>query len=163
MDTFQIKRHGEETQENNDNELDLLQKLKQKIAAKKDGGEVKKRKVSDSQESEEPAKKKRKKKKKKTEDVDSGFTKLGVFDEAEKVKVRRVLPKWLAEPDIVSVDLGDQQMPVEEMKQLDSSLLSSLQANGIKYFFPVQRQVIPHLLESGNILIYVLITSTEKM
>ena len=43
----------------------------------------------------------------------TGFTKLGVFDAKDKAKVRRVLPKWLAQPDIVSLDLGDQQMPIE--------------------------------------------------
>ena len=61
-------------------------------------------------------------------------------------KVRRVLPKWLAQPDIVSLDLGDQQMPIEDMKELDESILQILKSTGAKYFFPVQRQVIPQLI-----------------
>ena len=50
--------------------------------------------------------------------------------------------------DIVSVDLGDQQMPINDMKQLDESILQVLKTNGVKYFFPVQRQVIPHLINT---------------
>ena len=76
----------------------------------------------------------------------TGFTKLGVFDAKDKAKVRRVLPKWLAQPDIVSLDLGDQQMPIEDMKELDESILQILKSTGAKYFFPVQRQVIPQLI-----------------
>ena len=52
-----------------------------------------------------------------------------------------MLPKWLAQPDIVSLDLGDQQMPIEDMKELDESILQILKSTGAKYFFPVQRQV----------------------
>lgn len=152
MDTFQIKRFGvEENQENEDQQQTLLQKLKQKIAA----GSTLPEPAKDEQENEDkPGKKKRKRKKKSTENEAekeiSGFTKLGVFTGKDQVKVRRVLPKWLAEPDIVSVDLGDQQMPVKDMTQLHSSLLDTLQSNGIEYFFPVQRQVIPHLLDPAK-------------
>ena len=52
-----------------------------------------------------------------------------------------MLPKWLAQPDIVSLDLGDLQMPIEDMKELDESILQILKSTGAKYFFPVQRQV----------------------
>ena len=94
--------------------------------------------------------------KRKREDVpqdseeNTGFTKLGVFDAKDKAKVRRVLPKWLAQPDIVSLDLGDQQMPIEDMKELDGSILQILKSSGAKYFFPVQRQVIPQLIGSAK-------------
>lgn len=154
METFQIKRFGvDENQENEDQQQNLLLKLKQKIA---DAGssvpEIQKEEIKETEDSKSKKKRKRKKKSDSNEDKNdiSGFTKLGVFTGKDQVKVRRVLPKWLAEPDIVSVDLGDQQMPVKDMTQLHSSLLDTLQTNGIEYFFPVQRQVIPHLLDPAK-------------
>ena len=39
-------------------------------------------------------------------------------------------------------------MPIEEMKQLDDSILQVLKSNGVEYFFPVQRQVIPQLINT---------------
>jgi hypothetical protein len=40
---------------------------------------------------------------------------LGEQIDKNKNKVNRVLPTWLAKPDFVSVDLSDQQMPVQDM------------------------------------------------
>ena len=47
--------------------------------------------------------------------------------------------KRLAQPDIVSVDLGDEQMAIDDMKELDTEIVEILKSNGVKYFFPVQR------------------------
>ena len=47
--------------------------------------------------------------------------------------------KRLAQPDIVSVDLGDEQMAIDDMKELDTEIVETLKSNGVKYFFPVQR------------------------
>lgn len=154
-DTFQVQRFGEEKQDDLENEQDLLAKLKAKIAGSRP--EVKSEKVREEkkEESSEPKTKKNKKKRKRENvpqdsEENTGFTKLGVFDAKDKAKVRRVLPKWLAQPDIVSLDLGDQQMPIEDMKELDESILQILKSTGAKYFFPVQRQVIPQLILSAK-------------
>ena len=96
--------------------------------------------------------KKRKKKRKKPASVEdesgqsSGFTVLGENVDQSKRKVRRVLPQWLANPDIVSVDFTEDQLPVEKLEGLDEVTVARLKSNGVKKFFPVQRQVIPHLL-----------------
>lgn len=144
-----MQRYGEQPEDDTHEEEDLLQKLKQRIASAKPV------KVDTPAVDEDIVGRKKKRKRKKKTDQDSqvdndvsGFTQLGESATKEKAKVRRVLPKWLASPDIVAVDLGDQQMAVDEMTSLDSSLIQSLKGNGIQFFFPVQRQVIPRLLDS---------------
>jgi ATP-dependent RNA helicase DDX51/DBP6 len=52
------------------------------------------------------------------------------------------------------VDLQDQQMPIEDMPGLDEGLQTQLKSNGVKYFFPVQRLVIPWLLKSERFKFY---------
>lgn len=141
MSVFKVARFGQQAPEQAVNdEQELLEKLRQRISKKKWKEPVKE---------EEKSKKQRKKRKRKETDheEDTGFTKLEATSQ-NKAKVRRVLPKWLAAPDVVAVDLGDQQMAVSEMANLDPVLTEALKANDIKYFFPVQRQVIPHLLDS---------------
>ena len=97
--------------------------------------------------------KKRKQKARSGEDESgqsSGFTVLGENVDQSKRKVRRVLPQWLANPDIVSVDFTEDQLPVEKLEGLDEVTVARLKSNGVKKFFPVQRQVIPHLLTPAN-------------
>ena len=60
--------------------------------------------------------KNRKKKDPNAETSGTGFQILGEQIDKNRNKVARVLPSWLAKPDFVSVDLSDQQMPVDEMK-----------------------------------------------
>ena len=76
----------------------------------------------------------------------SGFTVLGEKVEQSNRKVRRVLPQWLANPDIVSVDYSEDQLPVEQLEGLDELTVARLKSVGVEKLFPVQRQVIPHLL-----------------
>ena len=171
MSVFNIKRYGEEPEEDTNNELELLKKLKQRIkptpapvpikvhedevVKKIDEDDDVKAPKDEEQAVDEEAKSekvgKKKKKKRKLSVEDTGFTPLGDVASKEKAKVRRVLPKWLAQPDVVSVDLGDQQMAVDDMKELDEGLMETLKSNGVKYFFPVQRQVIPQLLNAWKI------------
>ena len=159
MATFDIKRFGEERLEDDeDHEKELLQRLKQKIAAAKKlpAAEV----VQEPKDTKVVEKKKSKKKNKRKREASPpvteqevgkvAFTSLGNQDRKDHAKVRRVLPKWLANPNIVSMDLADQQMAVADMTLLDSSILDTLKANGVDYFFPVQRQVIPHLLDTKH-------------
>ena len=98
-DTFQVQRFGEESQENLQHEQELLAKLKRKIAGSIPEVKTKEEPSNDIKEVTEPKKKKKKRKREKSpNEENTGFTKLGVFDAKDKAKVRRVLPKWLAQP-----------------------------------------------------------------
>ncbi|KAL1512740.1 hypothetical protein ABEB36_002280 [Hypothenemus hampei] len=100
---------------------------------------------------EENTAKNRKNKKRKLDSNNvEGFTILGVDNFAKKNKVKRVLPKWLANPTIISVNLQKLETKVSDMKVLDKSLRKLLKAKGILNFFPVQVEVIPWLLESNR-------------
>ena len=150
-------------------EAEILADLKNKFEKKRrkklddqdedEGREKSKTDVNETSEAElKPAKgaKKRKKGRKQPKGGDqdgeygqtSGFTVLGESVDQSKRKVRRVLPQWLAKPDIVSVDFTEDQLPVEKLEGLDEVTIAQLKSNGVKKFFPVQRQVIPHLLTS---------------
>ena len=95
----------------------------------------------------QPPKKKKKKNKKKqnAEDIE-GFTILGDPTDKTTKKVSRVLPHWLSHPDIVTVDLQSSPLPVTELPGLHPALVPLLAKENIHHLFPVQRQVIPHLL-----------------
>lgn len=77
-----------------------------------------------------------------------GFTILGGDDFAKKKKVKRVLPKWLANPIVISVDLQNLDKKVSAIKCLNKGLRTKLKEDGVKYFFPVQAEVIPWLVNS---------------
>lgn len=61
-----------------------------------------------------------------------------------------MLPNWLVNPTIISVNLHNLNIKVSGVKLLDKGLRKLLKANGIKYFFPVQAEVIPWLLEANK-------------
>ncbi|TRY99460.1 hypothetical protein DNTS_023000, partial [Danionella cerebrum] len=63
-------------------------------------------------------------------------------------KVKRVLPQWLAQPDVIQRDVKSNLVPINEVPGICPALLNKLQSNGIQSFFPVQAEVIPALLES---------------
>lgn len=124
MSIFNIKRYGEEElNEDPNNELELLKKLKRRIAAQKNvtktSSSTDTEKLEKSQENEEnlqkepkdnegipeendhpstEGKKKRKRKRKSSISNESatGFTSLGDVASKEKSKVRRVLPKMVS-------------------------------------------------------------------
>ncbi|RZC34682.1 Helicase C and/or DEAD domain containing protein [Asbolus verrucosus] len=77
----------------------------------------------------------------------NNFTVLGVENSFKKTKAERVLPQWLANPTVISSNLQNLSAKVSKMKQLDKSIRKTLRANGIKYLFPIQAEVIPWLLE----------------
>ena len=110
---------------------------------------------------------KRKKKRKRTrklKDQEEESEKRGGFpilgdnklqeDKRRRKNIRRTLPAWLSNPDVVSVDLSDQQMPVESLHGLDHNTVDNLRKTNITHFFPVQRQVIPYLLANDPTSIY---------
>ncbi|XP_038053316.1 ATP-dependent RNA helicase DDX51-like [Patiria miniata] len=81
-------------------------------------------------------------------EVDKAFALLGSDKHKKKQRVARVLPDWLAHPTLVEHDLNKHSIAVEEMEQLDPRLIRSLLDDGIKSLFPVQRHVIPVILDS---------------
>ncbi|KAI5622032.1 ATP-dependent RNA helicase DDX51 [Silurus asotus] len=78
----------------------------------------------------------------------SSFQVLGGFKSKAAQKVQRVLPKWLAEPDMIERDITNHLIPISDVPGICPLLSKKLQANGIQNFFPVQAEVIPAILES---------------
>ncbi|XP_019947456.1 ATP-dependent RNA helicase DDX51 isoform X2 [Paralichthys olivaceus] len=88
---------------------------------------------------------------KQTTDMSSaptGFTVVGGFENKPVQKIHRVLPQWLAQPDVIHKDIKNNQVPISDISQLCAPLVKKLQNNGIQHFFPVQAEVIPAILES---------------
>ncbi|XP_030622413.1 ATP-dependent RNA helicase DDX51 [Chanos chanos] len=77
-----------------------------------------------------------------------GFHILGGFEKKTVQKVQRVLPQWLAQPDVIQKDIRNNLVPVREVPGICPRLLQKLEDNGIHSFFPVQAEVIPAVLES---------------
>ncbi|XP_008298982.1 ATP-dependent RNA helicase DDX51 [Stegastes partitus] len=80
----------------------------------------------------------------------TGFTVLGGFESKPVQKVHRVLPQWLAEPDVIHRDIKSNLVPICDISGLSAQLLKKLHNNGIEHFFPVQAEVIPAILESAQ-------------
>ncbi|KAF4070531.1 hypothetical protein AMELA_G00286450 [Ameiurus melas] len=78
----------------------------------------------------------------------SSFLVLGGFENTTVPKVQRVLPKWLAEPDMIQRDVKSNLIPLGDMQGICPLLRKKLETNGIQNFFPVQAEVIPAVLES---------------
>ncbi|XP_071334475.1 ATP-dependent RNA helicase DDX51 isoform X2 [Trachinotus anak] len=78
----------------------------------------------------------------------TSFTVMGGFENKPVQKVHRVLPQWLAQPDVIHRDIKTNLVPVSDISGLCAALVKKLQNNGIHHFFPVQAEVIPAILES---------------
>lgn len=52
------------------------------------------------------------------------------------LKVSRVLPDWLASPNVIASDLKHKTTSVSEFKGLDPDIHLNLKENKIDYFFP---------------------------
>jgi len=65
-----------------------------------------------------------------------GFTVLGTDKFKKKQKVKRVLPQWLANPSIVSVNLQQLTTTVKDIPGLDRDIVHALKRNNITHFFP---------------------------
>ncbi|XP_069038465.1 ATP-dependent RNA helicase DDX51 isoform X1 [Lepisosteus oculatus] len=79
----------------------------------------------------------------------SCFTVLGGFEKKAVQKVYRVLPHWLAQPNLIHRDIKSNLVPVVDVPGLCPRLLKKLESCGIQHFFPVQAEVIPAILESA--------------
>ncbi|XP_056150198.1 ATP-dependent RNA helicase DDX51 [Lampris incognitus] len=78
----------------------------------------------------------------------TSFKILGGFENKPVRKVHRVLPQWLAQPDVIQRDIKNNLVPVSEVQGLSANLMRKLESNGIQHFFPVQAEVIPAILDS---------------
>uniref|UniRef100_A0A673XL54 ATP-dependent RNA helicase n=1 Tax=Salmo trutta TaxID=8032 RepID=A0A673XL54_SALTR len=79
----------------------------------------------------------------------TGFTILGGFEKKIIQKVPLfVLPKWLAEPDVIQRDITSNLVPISDVPGICTKLQRKLESNGIHHLFPVQAEVIPAILES---------------
>ncbi|MGH0151449.1 UNVERIFIED_CONTAM: hypothetical protein FKN15_024099 [Acipenser sinensis] len=79
----------------------------------------------------------------------STLTILGGFEQKAVQKVQRVLPQWLAQPNLVQRDIKKNLIPIGDVPGICPKLLTKLQSNGIQHFFPVQAELIPAVLESA--------------
>lgn len=75
----------------------------------------------------------------------NNFIILGAKSRKKQREVKRVLPDWLAHPEIISADLNSGP-PLEELESiLEAKLIEVLRANGIVKLFPVQSGIIKWL------------------
>ena len=51
-------------------------------------------------------------------------------------QVHRVLPQWLAQPDVIHRDIKGNLVPISDITGLSAPLVKKLQHNGIQHFFP---------------------------
>uniref|UniRef100_A0A8D3E3W1 ATP-dependent RNA helicase n=1 Tax=Scophthalmus maximus TaxID=52904 RepID=A0A8D3E3W1_SCOMX len=78
-----------------------------------------------------------------TTSAPTGFTIVGGFENKPVQKVHRVLPQWLAQPQVIHRDMKNNLVPVSEVAALCEPLVKKLQSHGI-----MQAEVIPAILES---------------
>ncbi|KAG9270384.1 ATP-dependent RNA helicase DDX51 [Astyanax mexicanus] len=81
---------------------------------------------------------------------DNSFQILGGYMKKRVQKVQRVLPKWLAEPDMIEKDIKSNLVTLSDVAGICPALQKKLEAKGIHNFFPVQAEVIPAILETVN-------------
>lgn len=75
----------------------------------------------------------------------SNFIVLGARARKKQREVKRVLPDWLAHPEVISADLNSGLTLEESESILDAKLAEILRTNGIVKLFPVQSSVIKWL------------------
>uniref|UniRef100_A0A8D3B729 ATP-dependent RNA helicase n=1 Tax=Scophthalmus maximus TaxID=52904 RepID=A0A8D3B729_SCOMX len=84
-----------------------------------------------------------------TTSAPTGFTIVGGFENKPVQKVHRVLPQWLAQPQVIHRDMKNNLVPVSEVAALCEPLVKKLQiVNNYWDVSTVQAEVIPAILES---------------
>ncbi|XP_023289732.1 probable ATP-dependent RNA helicase Dbp73D [Orussus abietinus] len=78
------------------------------------------------------------------------FVVLGSESHKKQRAVKRILPDWLAHPEVISTDLNSGPDLTELTTILDDNLIKVLKKNGIKKLFPVQHKVITWLNKSNK-------------
>ena len=77
----------------------------------------------------------------------SDFIIMGTKSKQKKHKVKRILPEWLSNPKLMSIDLNSGPTLEEMNLILDIKLITALKANNINKLFPVQANMISWLLK----------------
>ena len=72
-----------------------------------------------------------------------------IENDAKLTPLAPVLPRWLQNPTVISNDLED-KAAFDEVGELSEDVEEALTSMGCSGFFPVQRLIIPELLESGK-------------
>lgn len=75
----------------------------------------------------------------------SNFIVLGAKSRKKQREVKRVLPDWLAHPEVISADLNSGPILEEFESVLDAKLMEVLRTNSITKLFPVQSSIIKWL------------------
>ncbi|XP_076298355.1 putative ATP-dependent RNA helicase Dbp73D [Lasioglossum baleicum] len=78
------------------------------------------------------------------------FTILGAKTKRKKLEVKRVLPDWLANPEVISMELNSGPSLEKFSTVLDSKLVEVLRNNGIGKLFPVQASMLSWLLKCNE-------------
>eukprot|EP00112_Aurelia_sp_Birch-Aquarium-sp1_P003214 Seg1359.4 transcript_id=Seg1359.4/GoldUCD/mRNA.D3Y31 product="ATP-dependent RNA helicase DDX51" protein_id=Seg1359.4/GoldUCD/D3Y31 len=68
----------------------------------------------------------------------------------QKQIVKRTLPKWIAEPQLIGADITRGKVAIDEADYLAESTKTNLKDNNIKFLFPVQSYVIPYILSQNS-------------
>ena len=85
------------------------------------------------------------------EDTHSYFKVLGSFDnKKEKKLVKRLLPKWIAEPKHIDSEMYSKKLSINDANFLKDFSKSNLKEQNIEYLFPVQSCVIPIILSQNS-------------
>lgn len=72
----------------------------------------------------------------------NGFMILGAKSQKKQRAVKRILPDWLAHPEVIPTDLSSGPSLEELDLVLDPNLIKVLRTNGIVKLFPVQSSII---------------------
>ncbi|KAL6423056.1 hypothetical protein ACFW04_010500 [Cataglyphis niger] len=81
----------------------------------------------------------------KEKSLENNFVVLGTKSRKKQREVKRVLPDWLAHPEVICADLNSGPSLEELNSVLDAKLIEVLKANGIVKLFPVQSSIIKWL------------------
>lgn len=78
--------------------------------------------------------------------VETSFTVIGGKKKKETIKAKKLLPDWLAKPIVIETDLSSNLLSVDKLSCLSSHITKRLKALNIKSLFPIQKAVIPAIL-----------------
>ncbi|XP_050452339.1 probable ATP-dependent RNA helicase Dbp73D [Cataglyphis hispanica] len=81
----------------------------------------------------------------KEKSLENNFVVLGTKSRKKQREVKRILPDWLAHPEVICADLNSGPSLEELNSVLDAKLIEVLRANGIVKLFPVQSSIIKWL------------------
>ncbi|XP_059615713.1 probable ATP-dependent RNA helicase Dbp73D [Phlebotomus argentipes] len=153
MELFDVKRYAPgQKQADPGRENRLLEKLQGIIAEKKKILEEKQEKHKEpSVEKDQPAEHEIEESEEEETVIQTPgetFKILGDEQFAEKEKVKRTLPSWLSHPVVISNDLTQKTERIDDMPFLSPEMRENLKKMGIETLFPVQKQVIPWILDA---------------